>query len=35
MAADLVATPISPLRDTNGLKQIDFVTTNGRIHRQR
>ena len=35
MAADLVATPVNPLQDINSLKQIDFVMTNGRIHRQR
>jgi imidazolonepropionase-like amidohydrolase len=35
MAADLVATPVNPLQDINGLKQIDFVMKDGRIHRQR
>jgi imidazolonepropionase-like amidohydrolase len=34
MAADLVATPLSPLRDINGLKQIDFVMKNGQVHRR-
>jgi imidazolonepropionase-like amidohydrolase len=35
MAADLIATPVNPLRDINGLKQIDFVMKNGEIYRQR
>lgn len=35
MAADLVAMPVNPLQDINGLKRIDFVMANGRIHRQR
>lgn len=35
MAADLVATPVNPLRDINGLKHIDFVMKNGEIYRQR
>jgi imidazolonepropionase-like amidohydrolase len=34
MAADLVATPVSPLRDINGLKNIDFVMKNGVIYRK-
>jgi hypothetical protein len=35
MKALLVATPINPLQDINGLKRIDFVMSNGQIHRQR
>jgi imidazolonepropionase-like amidohydrolase len=34
MAADLVATPLSPLRDINGLKRIDFVMKNGQVYRR-
>ena len=34
MAADLVATPMSPLRDIHGLKRIDFVMKNGRVYRR-
>jgi len=29
MAADLVATPADPLKDIDGLKQIDFVMKDG------
>ncbi|HLJ46321.1 MAG TPA: amidohydrolase family protein [Bryobacteraceae bacterium] len=35
MAADLVATPLDPLRDINGLKSIDFVMKNGEVWRRR
>jgi imidazolonepropionase-like amidohydrolase len=31
MAADIVATPVNPLRDINGLKRIDFVMKNGEV----
>ncbi len=34
MAADLVAAPVNPLRDIQGLKQIDFVMKNGTIVRR-
>ena len=34
MAADLVATPVSPLHDIDGLKQINFVMKNGEIYRK-
>ncbi len=34
MSADLVATPVNPLRDINGLKSIDFVMKNGEIYRK-
>jgi imidazolonepropionase-like amidohydrolase len=34
MAADLVATPVDPLRDINGLKRIDFVMKNGLVYRR-
>ena len=34
MAADLVATPVNPLRDIGGLKKIDFVMKDGRVQRQ-
>ncbi len=34
MAADIVATPVNPLRDVNGLRQIDFVMKNGQAYRQ-
>ena len=34
MAADLVATPLNPLRDINGLKRIDFVMRNGVVYRR-
>ena len=34
MAADLVATPVNPLRDVNGLKRIDFVMKDGRVWRK-
>jgi len=34
MAADLVATPLDPLRDINGLKRIDFVMKNGLVYRR-
>jgi imidazolonepropionase-like amidohydrolase len=33
MCADLVATPVNPLRDINGLKRIDFVMKDGKIYR--
>jgi imidazolonepropionase-like amidohydrolase len=33
MAADIVATPVNPLRDIAGLKQIDFVMKNGDVYR--
>jgi imidazolonepropionase-like amidohydrolase len=33
MAADLVATPLDPLRDIEGLKRIDFVMKDGQVHR--
>lgn len=35
MAADLVATPVNPLHDINGLKQVDFVMKGGHVYRQR
>jgi imidazolonepropionase-like amidohydrolase len=35
MAADFVATPLNPLHDINGLKQIDFVMKNGQVYRRR
>ncbi len=34
MSADLVATPVNPLRDVNGLKRIDFVMKDGRVWRK-
>jgi len=34
MAADLVATPLDPLRDVNGLKKIDFVMKDGQLERK-
>jgi len=34
MAADIVATPIDPLHQIDGLKQINFVLKDGRIQRQ-
>jgi hypothetical protein len=34
MAAHLVATPLDPLRDINGLKRIDFVMKNGLVYRR-
>jgi imidazolonepropionase-like amidohydrolase len=34
MAADLVATPVNPLRGIDGLKKIDFVMKDGRIQRR-
>ncbi len=34
MAADLVATPVDPLRDIDGLKSIDFVMKEGQIERR-
>jgi imidazolonepropionase-like amidohydrolase len=33
MAADLVATPLDPLRDIEGLKHIDFVMKDGQVQR--
>jgi len=33
MAADLVATPVSPLHDIGGLKKINFVMKDGQIRR--
>ena len=33
MAADLVATPINPLRDIDGLKKINFVMKDGQVYR--
>lgn len=33
MAADLVATPINPLRDIDGLKKINFVMKDGQLYR--
>lgn len=33
MAADLVATPVNPLRNIDGLKRIDFVMKDGQIRR--
>jgi len=35
MAADLVATPVNPFKDVDGLKKIDFVMKDGRIWRGR
>jgi imidazolonepropionase-like amidohydrolase len=32
-AADIVATPVDPLRQIDGLKHIDFVMKDGRIQR--
>jgi len=32
LTADLVATPLDPLRDINGLKRIDFVMKNGLVY---
>ena len=32
-AADLVATPVNPLQNPEGLKQIDFIMKNGRVYR--
>jgi imidazolonepropionase-like amidohydrolase len=34
MAADLVATPVNPLLDINGLKRINFVMKEGEIWRK-
>ena len=34
MAADLVATPINPLQDVNGLKSINFVMKDGQVWRK-
>lgn len=34
MAADLVATPLNPLRDIQGLKRISFVMKDGVVHRR-
>ena len=34
LAADLIATPVNPLRDITGLKKIDFVMKRGQIHRK-
>jgi imidazolonepropionase-like amidohydrolase len=34
MAADIVATPLNPLRDIEGLKHIDFVMKDGQIYRR-
>jgi len=34
MAADLVATPVNPLHDINGLKRINFVMKEGQIWRK-
>jgi imidazolonepropionase-like amidohydrolase len=34
MAAELVATPLDPLRDIKGLKRIDFVMKNGLVYRR-
>ena len=34
LAADLVATPINPLRDITGLKRINFVMRNGEVYRK-
>ncbi len=34
MSADLVATPLNPLQDIDGLKRIDFVMKNGEIYRK-
>jgi imidazolonepropionase-like amidohydrolase len=34
MAADLVATPINPLQDVNGLKTINFVMKDGQVGRK-
>ncbi|MDQ6662851.1 MAG: amidohydrolase family protein [Acidobacteriota bacterium] len=33
LAADLVASPLNPLRDLNGLKKINFVMKEGRVFR--
>lgn len=33
MAADLVATPVDPLHDIDGLKKINFVMKDGRVYR--
>lgn len=33
MAADLVATPVNPLQDIDGLKKIDFVMKDGKLVR--
>ena len=33
MAADLVATPVNPLYDIDGLKKIDFVMKDGKAVR--
>jgi imidazolonepropionase-like amidohydrolase len=33
MAADLVATPVDPLHDIEGLKKINFVMKDGRVYR--
>ena len=35
MSADLIATPVNPATDINGLKSIDFVMKNGEIYRHR
>ena len=34
MAADIVATPVDPLHQIDGLKQINFVLKDGRIQRR-
>jgi imidazolonepropionase-like amidohydrolase len=34
MAADLVATPVDPLHDIDGLKKIDFVMKDGQVQRK-
>jgi imidazolonepropionase-like amidohydrolase len=34
MAADVVATPINPLQDVNGLKSINFVMKDGQVWRK-
>lgn len=34
MAADLVATPVNPVQNINGLAQINFVMRNGKIYRE-
>jgi imidazolonepropionase-like amidohydrolase len=33
MAADLVATPLDPLHDIDGLKKINFVMKDGQVYR--
>ena len=34
MAADLVATPVNPLHEINGLKKVNFVMKNGQVVRR-